>query len=107
MTRTLFLICFAYYLFVAPKSIWNIWFYEISIPDVQLGLFCLYWLQYSVNFVIYAARCEQYRKAYMYTLKAVNNHFRFGKVMDNKAKSLFTGLEKHLQMSKASEKNGG
>ena len=41
-------------------------------PIAYLGIYCLYWFQYSINFFIYAARCEQYRKAYKYFLKNVN-----------------------------------
>lgn len=28
--------------------------------------FCLYWMQYSLNFLVYAARSKQYREAYVY-----------------------------------------
>ena len=30
-------------------------------PDLNLYCFILYWFQYCLNFVIYAARSEQYR----------------------------------------------
>jgi len=38
---------------------------------IYLAAFCLYWLQYSSNFLIYAARCDQYQKAYLYFLRAL------------------------------------
>ena len=44
---------------------------DVNLPLVHLGFFCLYWLQYSLNFFIYAARSEQFRKAYSYFLKMV------------------------------------
>ena len=44
-------------------------------PIAYLGIYCLYWFQYSINFFIYAARCEQYRKAYKYFLIHVNIQF--------------------------------
>ena len=77
MTWTLFGISFCYVVFVGPIfacSMFNI------LGDWNLICFILYWFQviyiilecfiiclffkYTLNFVIYAARCEQYRKAY-------------------------------------------
>ena len=49
-------------------------FFHLS---VYLGVYCLYWFQYSLNFFIYAARGGQYRKAYKYFLiqvKYVNSY---------------------------------
>ncbi len=71
MTRTLFWVCFCYFLFVGPISLANIFDTEVNNPEANLGLFYLYWLQYSLNFIIYAARSEQYRKAYVYFLTKV------------------------------------
>ena len=71
MTTTLFLVCFCYFLFVAPIAVANIVDYHVNKPEVHLGTHCLYWLQYSLNFVIYAARSEQYRKAYLFFLNQV------------------------------------
>lgn len=67
-TWTLFLVCFCYFLFVMPIALVNILDKKSDSPQLHLGLFCLYWLQYSLNFFIYAARSEQYRKAYVYFL---------------------------------------
>ena len=46
--------------------------YEDS-PYIGSPIYALYWLQYSLNFFIYAARNEQYRQAYMLYLKWVTN----------------------------------
>ena len=83
MTWTLFGISFCYVVFVGPIfacSMFNI------LGDWNLICFILYWFQvkssktleivisllffkYSFNFVIYAARSEQYRKAYLRYMK--------------------------------------
>ena len=49
-------------------------FHHISDPNAEnpwfvLTTYCLYWTQYSFNFLIYAARSDQYRKAYYDFLK--------------------------------------
>ncbi len=61
MTWTLFLICFCYLLFVMPISLINIIDYEARNLELHLLFFCIYWMQYSLNFVVYALRSEQYR----------------------------------------------
>ena len=46
--------------------------FGISFDDnLYLAAACIYLLQYSLNFVIYAARNEQYRQAYMLYLRWV------------------------------------
>ena len=72
-TWTLFLVCFCYFLFVMPIALVNIIDKKSNNPQLHLALFCLYWLQYSLNFFIYAARSEQYRKAYSYFIWKVLN----------------------------------
>ena len=61
MTRTLLGISFCYLVFVGP-------IYICTLANIhgQPNLICfiLYWCQYTTNFVIYAGRSEQYRKAY-------------------------------------------
>ena len=42
------------WMFFLPASHQN-----VTRPNLHLAVFCLYWLQYSVNFVIYAARNQQ------------------------------------------------
>ena len=71
-TMTLFMICFCYFLFVMPIALVNIIDDTHFSPRIHLALFCVYWLQYSLNFFIYAARSEQYRKAYWYFLRKVS-----------------------------------
>ena len=70
-TLTLFMVCFCYFLFVMPIALVNIIDDTSTSPKLHLALFCIYWLQYSLNFFIYAARSEQYRKAYWYFLRKV------------------------------------
>ena len=74
-TMTLFMICFCYFLFVMPIALVNIIDDTHFSPRIHLALFCVYWLQYSLNFFIYAARSEQYRKAYWYFLRKVSSAF--------------------------------
>ena len=75
-TMTLFMICFCYFLFVMPIALVNIIDDTHFSPRIHLALFCVYWLQYSLNFFIYAARSEQYRKAYWYFLRKVSSVFK-------------------------------
>ena len=74
-TLTLFMVCFCYFLFVMPIALVNIIDDTSTSPKLHLALFCIYWLQYSLNFFIYAARSEQYRKAYWYFLRKVMFQF--------------------------------
>ena len=69
------MVCFCYFLFVMPIALVNIIDDTSTSPKLHLALFCIYWLQYSLNFFIYAARSEQYRKAYWYFLRKVIQHF--------------------------------
>ena len=75
-TMTLFMICFCYFLFVMPIALVNIIDDTHFSPQLHLALFCVYWLQYSLNFFIYAGRSEQYRKAYWYFLRKVSSVFK-------------------------------
>ena len=65
-TWTLFMVCFCYFIFVMPITLVNVVNVKLDEPKLHLALFCVYWLQYSLNFFIYAGRSEQYRKAYSY-----------------------------------------
>ena len=76
-TWTLFLVCFCYFFFVLPLPAHLILqdldiFNPNIISYIRLGTLCLYWCQYSANFFIYAARSDQFRKAYIYFLKNVS-----------------------------------
>lgn len=63
-TWTLILVCTCFIVFVGPLALLY-YFFKTSLPsaEVDLLIFSLYWCQYSLNFVIYAAKSEQYRKA--------------------------------------------
>ena len=77
-TRTLFLVCLCYLLFVVPISLLD----TLNLLDqyqVFLILRSLYYLQYSLNVFIYAVKSEQYRQAYVYFLQS-NFPFLFTKV---------------------------
>ena len=66
MTWTLIGISVCYLVFVGPIYICTL----ASIRDEQnLVCFILYWFQYTTNWIIYAARSEQYRKAYSQYIK--------------------------------------
>ena len=69
MTCTLFVICLCYLIFVMPISILNLADPTAEHVNIHLIFFCIYWLQYSLNFVIYALRSEQYRRAYSYLIQ--------------------------------------
>ena len=74
MTKTLFVVCFCYFLFVGPmillEQVATI-FHNFTNQTVYLSIFCLYWFQYSFNFIIYVIRAEQYRKAFIFFLSQV------------------------------------
>ena len=73
-TWTLFMVCICYFIFVMPITLVNVVNVQLDEPKLHLALFCIYWLQYSLNFFIYAGRSEQYRKAYSYFIHKVS-HF--------------------------------
>ena len=71
VTGKLIVICLnCYFILVGPMCLTN----ENS-PDLNLFFHILYWVHYSMNFIIYAARNEQFRKAYWYFLKKVTKRF--------------------------------
>ena len=101
-TWTLFLVCFCYFLFVMPIALVNIIDFKSNSPQIHLALFCLYWLQYSLNFFIYAARSEQYRKAYSYFLWKVFQHYFYMRIkshskIKNRLKLLCADTKKRHQ----------
>ena len=73
ITWTLFFVCFCYFLFVGPISFINMIDNEGNYPQLHLGFFCVYWLQYSLNCLIYVTKSEQYRGASLYFLQKVIN----------------------------------
>lgn len=72
-TWTLFMVCICYFIFVMPITLVNVVNVQLDEPTLHLALFCIYWLQYSLNFFIYAGRSEQYRKAYSYFIHKVSH----------------------------------
>ena len=72
--RIVFLVCLSYFVFVSPVIIIDILadldYFETS-HQVELILIGFYWIHYSLNFFFYAARCDQFRKAYFYFFSKV------------------------------------
>ena len=68
-TQTIFMISLYFLVFVTlPEFVWhNVWIHDH--PITELILQCLYYLQFSINFIIYAAKSKQYRQAYYYFLR--------------------------------------
>ena len=60
-TWALSLLCLCYIVFVGPIVITTLAGFQ---GQINLLCFILYWFQYSTNFIIYAAKSEQYRRAY-------------------------------------------
>ena len=69
-TRTLFLVCLCYLLFVVPISLLDTLNLLDQYQQWDLILRSLYYLQYSLNVFIYAVKSEQYRQAYVYFLQS-------------------------------------
>ena len=78
-TTALFFICLSYLIFVGPVTISDV-IHDLKLyddestlhSDLHLVIINIYWLQFSCNFFIYAARSEQFRMAYLYFLKNVS-----------------------------------
>ena len=82
-TRTLFLVCLCYLLFVVPISLLDTLNLLDQYQQWDLILRSLYYLQYSLNVFIYAVKSEQYRQAYVYFLQS-NFPFLFSKGLRNR-----------------------
>ena len=71
-TFMLSLVCFSFILLVFPMILHDVLLEVFKFEKkeynnlIHLALYFLYWLQYSLNFFIYAAGCQQYRRAYVY-----------------------------------------
>ena len=76
VTKMVMLISFMYVLFVLPITVCNIADSQVNYPQVQLACFCLYWMQYSLNFVVYAFRSGPYRKAYAFFYHSIKRELR-------------------------------
>ena len=75
MTWTILLVCISYFVFVTPISVLNVVDPEVRYPVYHLVAFCIYWPQYSLNCILYAARSEQYRRAYVEYIKMIYTRF--------------------------------
>ncbi len=64
LTWTLLLVCACFFACVTPVVTCYMVDSSSEHGGLLLGLHCLYWLQYSLNFFVYAARSEQFRRAY-------------------------------------------
>ena len=71
---TFFSVFLCYFVCVMPSTIINLTNQRIlnDYPALNFALGCLYYLQFSINVFIYAAKSEQYKKAYIYFLKKVS-----------------------------------
>ena len=73
---TIFAICFSFTAFTIIPNVVNDILVDLEILEgssfIEVPIDCLYWLQYSLNFFIYAARSDQYRKAYIFFLQRIN-----------------------------------
>ncbi len=49
---------------VGPITVWNVMDTSERNPNIGLSLYCIYWIQYTLNFFIYAFQSAQFRQAY-------------------------------------------
>lgn len=78
LTWALIKVTFCYFLLVTPISVMNMMPLSAEqdheyLKVVHLAFYAMYWLHFSINFLIYAASCQPYRKAYCYFLKSVKD----------------------------------
>ena len=79
-TRAVTIVCITFIVFMIPLPMTLFeYFYHLdvflgSLP-LKIGLICIYWAQYSVNFFIYAGSCHQYRQAYRNLIQKVSCYF--------------------------------
>ena len=73
-TWNLSLVCFTYFLFGMPLVLHSfLVFIDHFNHDFARVAVYLYLCQYSLNFIIYCVRIENYRKAYVFYLRKVRN----------------------------------
>ena len=74
-TLTLFLVCLSFLIFNVPftilETLEDAEITSLGASYIRLLMYFLYWFQYSFNFFLYAAACEQYRRAYIYFIKCI------------------------------------
>ena len=56
LTIIIFVLCLCYILTVGPIACMNIFDSSMNHPEIHLYFFLIYWFQYNINFIIYAAR---------------------------------------------------
>ena len=76
---TFFSVFLCYFVCVIPGTFVNMISPDILIksPGLNFALVCLYHSQFSINIFIYAAKSEQYKKAYIYFLKKVSRTSKY------------------------------
>ena len=73
MTSTILMLSLAFIVFVLPITLASLFDPNVTAPNFYLVAFIIYWNQYSLNFIIYSARSEQYQKAYLGFLKSLKH----------------------------------
>jgi len=86
MTRTLFGLCFCYVIFVGPIVIATLFDFGRT---WNLICFVVYWMQYTTNFVLYAGRNKEYRKAYVKFLRTALPWLFEKKQSNNRGQEIF------------------
>ena len=73
---TFFSVFLCYFVCVIPSTpfIYLIHGLNDDYPVLNFVTGCLFYLQFSINIFIYAAKSEQYKKAYIYFLKKVSKY---------------------------------
>ena len=80
--KSFFMIVFIYFICVVPMTLLNLINPEIFAKNPSLcriSVF-LWYLQYSLNFFVYAATSEQYRKAYLFFFQEVSIYKNISRV---------------------------
>ncbi len=76
-TWLMVLVSLCYTVFVAPITIMTYADPEGDNTALSLLFYCVYWIQYSFNFFLYALRSQQYRDAYADYLSKSWGNVRF------------------------------
>ncbi len=65
LTRATITVTCCFLVCVGPITVWNVLNRSDMNPSIGLGLYCVYWIQYCINFFIYGFQSAQFRKAYI------------------------------------------
>ena len=93
---TFFSVFLCYFVCVIPSTpiIYLIHGSNDDYPFLNFVTGCLFYLQFSINIFIYAAKSEQYKKAYIYFLKKVSKYvLTFNHLQKKFIINLLTGME--------------